>query len=367
MDSDELNIPSTIKDPHYRYKMPKIQVVSQGSGNGIKTKWLNLPEVTNALKVPIEYPLKFIGKELGSNTEIKANTYLINGNHTVEKMQEVLDKFIKKYVLCPKCKLPEIHGKISIKKEKGEIRCLCRSCGTLSKLDSTHDFASYIKRSPPPYEEDSKEGGSGVSQKKDGRKTFDAKMKTKIKTTVGAIAKGIAGKENEKEIIEIIQKLLNEASFPNDIKFYVFANGVFDDKIYTKNLICRLPVIKHFINNESDKKSEEALYFFIVGLWDYLFSRQKGDNAKYLSSLLYYLYNDDIITEEFWMNFAIKKSIKYNSLLYNPEVEKKFLTAAAEFTKWIETGPYEGDEEKKEEEKKEEEKKEEEEIDIDNI
>ena len=43
------------------------------------------------------------------------------------------------------------------------------------------------------------------------------------------------------------------------------------------------------------------------------------------------------------------------------------MTAAAEFTKWIETGPYEGDEEKKEEEKKEEEKKEEEEIDIDNI
>ena len=50
MDSDELNIPSTIKDPHYRYKMPKIQVVSQGSGNGIKTKWINLPEVSNALK-----------------------------------------------------------------------------------------------------------------------------------------------------------------------------------------------------------------------------------------------------------------------------------------------------------------------------
>ena len=82
-------------------------------------------------------------------------------------------------------------------------------------------------------------------------------------------------------------------------------------------------------------------------------SKMEGNisGIKYLSSLLYYLYNDDIITEEFWMNFAIKKSIKYNSLLYNPEVEKKFLTAAAEFTKWIETGPYEGDEEKKEHKK----------------
>ena len=295
--------------------------------------------------------MKFIGRELGSNTEIKANSYLINGSHTVDKMQEVLDKFIKKYVLCPKCKLPEIHGKISIKKEKGEIRCLCRSCGALSKLDSTHDFASYIKRSPPPYEEDSKEGGSGIAQKKkDGKKTFDSKMKTKIKGTVGAIAKSISGKENEKEINEIISKLFNEADFPTDIKFYVLANGIFDDKIYTKGFSLRIPVIKHFIRNEGEKKSDEALYFFIVGLWDYLYARQKGENSKYVSSLLYHLYDADIITEDYWINFAIKKTLKYNSMLYNPDNEKKFLTAANEFSKWIETGPYEGEEEKKEEE-----------------
>ena len=49
--SDQLNIPSTVSDPHYRYKMPKIQTAIQGSGNGIKTKWANLPEVSKALKV----------------------------------------------------------------------------------------------------------------------------------------------------------------------------------------------------------------------------------------------------------------------------------------------------------------------------
>ena len=41
--SDQLNIPSTLSDPHYRYKMPKIQTAIQGIGNGIKTKWANLP------------------------------------------------------------------------------------------------------------------------------------------------------------------------------------------------------------------------------------------------------------------------------------------------------------------------------------
>ena len=234
------------------------------------------------------------------------------------------------------------------KKERSDVS---RSCGALSKLDSTHDFASYIKRSPPPYEEDSKEGGSGIAQKKkDGKKTFDSKMKTKIKGTVGAIAKSISGKENEKEINEIISKLFNEADFPTDIKFYVLANGIFDDKIYTKGFSLRIPVIKHFIRNEDEKKSDEALYFFIVGLWDYLYARQKGENSKYVSSLLYHLYDADIITEDYGINFAIKKTLKYNSQLYNPDNEKKFLTAANEFSKWIETGPYEGEEEKKEEE-----------------
>ena len=153
MSTDKLNIPSTVKDPHYRYKMPRIQTTTQGSGNGIKTNWVNLPDVASALKVPLEYPIKFIARELGSNTDTKSNSYLINGSHGVEQMQELLDKFIRKYVLCPKCHLPEIHGKIRVGK-KNEIKCTCRSCGATSKLDSEHSFASYIKTNPPPYEKD---------------------------------------------------------------------------------------------------------------------------------------------------------------------------------------------------------------------
>ena len=46
-----------------------------------------------SFKSTTEYPLKFIGRELGSNIEIKANSYLINGNHQIDKMQEILGKF----------------------------------------------------------------------------------------------------------------------------------------------------------------------------------------------------------------------------------------------------------------------------------
>lgn len=348
MDPNELNIPSSVNDPHYRYKMPKIQVAVQGSGNGIKTKWINLVEVSNALKVPTEYPLKFIGRELGSNTEIKSNVYLINGNHTVEKMQEVLDKFIKKYVICPKCKLPEIHGKITVKKDKGQIMCVCRSCGTLSKLDSTHDFAAYIKRSPPPYEED-KTGGSGGVVKKEGKKTFDSSVKKNIKACSDKLA-SLTFNDNYEEGINSIKSILNEYNFPTDIKYYVLANGLFDQKIYTNSFLKKIPLMNHFITNEKEN-SEEALFFFLIGLGDYIYARQAGKNSKYLPSVLYYLYKGDIISEEYWKNYAINhKYQNYNSILINKENENTFLTGAADFTQWIERGLYEGEEEKVQEE-----------------
>lgn len=87
-----LNIPSSVKDPNYRYKMPKIVVTTQGQGGGVKTKFDNIIDVSKALNLPPEYPLKFVGYELGSQTEVKSGLYLINGNHSAEKLQQLLDK-----------------------------------------------------------------------------------------------------------------------------------------------------------------------------------------------------------------------------------------------------------------------------------
>ena len=360
---EELNIPSTVKDPHYRYKMPKIQITVQGSGNGIKTNWLNLPDVSNALKVPVEYPIKFIGKELGSNIDIKTNSYLINGSHDVEKMQELLDKFIKKYVLCPKCKLPEIHGKIKVKKDKNEIKCTCRSCGTISKLDSTHDFATYIKRNPPPYEKDTTPAASTtskISEKKE-KTEIDKKLKKSIKECCIKLPSVISDKESTEKNIENIKKFIGNYNFNLDIKFYCFTFGIIPNEIYSKAFEHRLPIIKHFVFNESDNNSEAALYYLLLGLQDYIFSRQKGENEKYVSSVLYYFYDRDILSEDFWISYLNNEiQEKYKSILNVSECEKKFKEAAKDFSNWIENGPYEDDEEDKNEKKenKEEKKKE---------
>ena len=54
-------------------------------------------------------PLKYFGYELGAQTMIDAKNerYIVNGSHEAVRLQEMLDGFIKKFVLCPNCNNPE--------------------------------------------------------------------------------------------------------------------------------------------------------------------------------------------------------------------------------------------------------------------
>lgn len=50
-DNKVVNIPSTIQDHNYRYKMPRMILKIEGKGNGIKTNITNLVDVAIALDV----------------------------------------------------------------------------------------------------------------------------------------------------------------------------------------------------------------------------------------------------------------------------------------------------------------------------
>lgn len=54
-------------------------------------------------------PTKYFGCELGAQTQIdlKNERYIVNGSHDADKLQEILDGFIEKFVLCPECENPE--------------------------------------------------------------------------------------------------------------------------------------------------------------------------------------------------------------------------------------------------------------------
>lgn len=54
-------------------------------------------------------PTKYFGCELGAQVQMDAKNerYIVNGAHDAARFQELLDGFIKRFVLCPECDNPE--------------------------------------------------------------------------------------------------------------------------------------------------------------------------------------------------------------------------------------------------------------------
>ncbi|OQD77928.1 hypothetical protein PENDEC_c002G07221 [Penicillium decumbens] len=159
-----VNIRRDVTDPFYRYKMEKIQSKIEGKGNGIKTVIVNLNSVAQSLSRPPAYVIKYFGFELGAQANAKPtdDRWIINGAHDAAKLQDYLDGFISKFVLCKKCKNPETD--VSIKDDK--IILDCKACGQRSDVDPRLKLSTFIVRNNPK---------GGKKDKKDKKARREAK------------------------------------------------------------------------------------------------------------------------------------------------------------------------------------------------
>ncbi|KAI4113319.1 MAG: hypothetical protein LQ345_005678 [Seirophora villosa] len=142
-----LNIRRDVPDPFYRYKMERLQSKVEGKGNGIKTVIVNLSSVASSLSRPPSYVIKYFGFELGAQTNINPSDdrWIINGSHEASKLQDYLDGFISKFVLCKKCKNPETDVNI----KDGHIVLDCKACGQRSDVDLRLKLSSFILKNQP--------------------------------------------------------------------------------------------------------------------------------------------------------------------------------------------------------------------------
>lgn len=146
-----VNINRNLSDQFYRYKMPKLVAKVEGKGNGIKTVIVNMPEIAKSLNRPPMYPTKYFGCLLGAqvNFDNKSERYIVNGAHDPNKLQDLLDGFIQKYVLCQSCENPETI--LSVNKKKEIIGTNCMACGHAGTIPAANDrVAAYILKNPPP-------------------------------------------------------------------------------------------------------------------------------------------------------------------------------------------------------------------------
>lgn len=142
-----VNVRRDVTDAFYRYKMEKIQTKIEGKGNGIKTVVVNLSSVAQSLARPGSYVIKYFGFELGAQTNIDPpdDRWIINGAHDAPKLQDYLDGFINKFVLCKKCKNPETDVVI----KDGRIVLDCKACGQRSEVDLRLKLSGFILKNQP--------------------------------------------------------------------------------------------------------------------------------------------------------------------------------------------------------------------------
>lgn len=394
-----INICRDNTDPFYRYKMPPIQAKVEGRGNGIKTAIPNLSEVARALGRPPAYVVKYFGYELGAQTSFKEedDRYLVNGAHAQNELQDSLDGFINKFVLCGACKNPETQ---IIIKGKGNLQKDCKACGRITDVDLRHKLSSYILKNPPPAA--GKKAATATANVVGGGKTIteiaqnadnsdvpqevgdddDDALTKKINAEAAALSnqtvevndddwavdmskaaieararelEGLSLNDSQTKLTEFGEWVLENAEeskedLPSDVDIYkkiveldlldkpeivlVLAQVLFDENIL-EQLGEHSGLLGKLMNG--DEEFEKA---FLGGLERFL-GTEKQELIPLLPKILVSVYDKDLLSEEVILNWGSKVSKKYVS----KDISKKVRKAAKPFIQWLKEAEEESDDE----------------------
>ncbi len=131
-------------DEYFRYKMPKVLIRSESSGNGIRTAILNINDIARALERCNDELIKSIQLFLNtSKTWVARESKLIlKGSFTANDIEDAIMQYIKTFILCDRCSLPETHYKVSSSGKS--LKKKCNACGFKSKVDGNEKLIKFI-------------------------------------------------------------------------------------------------------------------------------------------------------------------------------------------------------------------------------
>lgn len=158
-------------DAFYRYKMRQLFVQVVGKGKMIKTVLLNVDDVAKDLKVHPQHMTAYFGYEIGVQSKYDGKKpdrerAMLSGDRDTKELIDVHKKFIKDFVLCPRCKLPET--KLQVEKKSDELFLNCLGCGAKSQIYLKDRFHTFIMNHSNTAE------GAAALKKKTGAATATA-------------------------------------------------------------------------------------------------------------------------------------------------------------------------------------------------
>ena len=109
-----------------RFKVPEVQLMVQGN----RSIWQNFQEIINVLHRPGKEVLKFVAQQLGTAGNIEGSNALFNGKFNQEQVDEVLNRYIDSYVICPVCTRPDTE----IEKSGNVYLLACSACGAQTAI-----------------------------------------------------------------------------------------------------------------------------------------------------------------------------------------------------------------------------------------
>ncbi|GFQ66337.1 eukaryotic translation initiation factor 5 [Trichonephila clavata] len=402
-----INVNRSLTDQFYRYKMPKLLAKVEGKGNGIKTVVVNMVEVAKALNRPPTYPTKYFGCELGAQTQfdLKNERFIVNGSHEAAKLQDLLDGFIKRYVLCPSCENPETV--LNVLPKKGVINTKCIACGYSGQLDTTHKLTTFILKNPPgqdpakisstgkkekgkrkgkddktpkkqqngddsgshsPQHDSDLENGSPEKDDDDWCDDTDAEAVARRMDSLTSGAKGLmlnddlekSPQERLDLFYEFVKKHKETGTIENLYKEVVGEAERLDIKDKAVLVLCELLLGEHILQ---EVKTHRLLFLrfthgnhkaqkYLLGGLEQVIKLHKDTLMNKIPHILKVFYDTDILEEEVLIDWSQKVSKKY----VNKDVAQEIHDKAKPFIKWLQ--------EAEEEESSEDDEVEEEEVEV---
>lgn len=113
------NVKATIECD--RFEILKVK----GHHEGVRTIISNFGQVAVCIRRTPGHLLKFLTKELASSGEIKGDRLVLSRKLSSKNINEKIEGYVNRFVLCPKCKKPDTE--LSEKGGKMFLRCL--ACG----------------------------------------------------------------------------------------------------------------------------------------------------------------------------------------------------------------------------------------------